>query len=475
MLARMPPSSLPDRGPVTSPARDRADTCPGVLRLHRAEDGRVARIRTPGGVLTTYQAEGLADAAERLGDGHLGITSRGNVELRGLGEADGPRLAELLTEAGLLLSSRHERVRNIIATPLSGLDALGHADAQAWAAELDALLCAEDWAAELSGRFLFVLDDGRGDVAGLGGDVTLCAAPGGRSVLRVGEAPAYVVPAADAPRAALAAAEAFCAAARDSGTGAWRVRELPPEHQPDVAEALRQAGVRVLDSGAAAGPGPQAGGALPGPPPGPPPGLLAGHRGTLIVSVSPLLGRVSVAQWRALLPAFGGTLRITPWRGIVVPGLRPDDAELRLRLLADAGLLTRADDPGLGVGACTGRPGCAKSRCDVRSDAIAALTATAGPPAEASQLLPVYWSGCARRCGHPHGEWVDVSAVDDELHGAAYRVTVHRTADGGAPVAVAVPPDGLTLAVRTARLRPPTSTAPPARPPRTSPEQASPQ
>lgn len=43
---------------------------------------------------------------------------------------------------GLLPSPRHERVRNIIASPLSGLDEHGHADVQAWAAALDALTTA---------------------------------------------------------------------------------------------------------------------------------------------------------------------------------------------------------------------------------------------------------------------------------------------------------------------------------------------
>ncbi|HEY9367260.1 MAG TPA: cobalamin biosynthesis protein CobG, partial [Streptomyces sp.] len=246
MLAAMPPS------PHTSPEsgepliRDRGDACPGALRLHPADDGRLARLRLPAGRLTSRQVEVLAAAAESLGDGRITVTSRGNAELRGLGEGCGAELAGLLAEAGLLPSATHERVRNIVASPAAALDGLGHADVQLWARTLDTLLCAEPWAAALSGRFLFVLDDGRGDVAGLGGDVTLIAESGGGGegeggsgsgsggLLYVG-GQAFRV--ADAARAALAAADAFLRAAQEAGNGAWRVRELPEGHVLDLASA----------------------------------------------------------------------------------------------------------------------------------------------------------------------------------------------------------------------------------------------
>ncbi|MBM7172760.1 cobalamin biosynthesis protein CobG, partial [Streptomyces sp. G44] len=238
MLAAMPPtratSTNQGESLIRNPVRDRGDACPGALRLHRADDGALARLRLPAGLLTSRQAEVLGEVAERLADGHLSITSRGNIELRGLGESCGGRLSALLADAGLLPSERHERVRNIVASPLATLDRLGHADVQLWARELDRLLCGQEWTTALSGRFLFVLDDGRGDVAPLGGDVTLIAESGGTAVVRIG-GHALRVPGTDAPRAALAAAGAFLTAARAAGNGAWRVRELPEGHPVGLA------------------------------------------------------------------------------------------------------------------------------------------------------------------------------------------------------------------------------------------------
>src|SRR3954454_22480955 len=102
-------------GPVTAlPTRDRADACPGALQTHAAADGALARVRVPGGQLSAAQLRALASAARELGDGALEVTSRGNVQLRGLAEGAPPELGERLARAGLLPSQTHERVRNLL-------------------------------------------------------------------------------------------------------------------------------------------------------------------------------------------------------------------------------------------------------------------------------------------------------------------------------------------------------------------------
>ncbi|MEU4268000.1 cobalamin biosynthesis protein CobG [Streptomyces sp. NPDC026092] len=397
----MPPTPPTTPNPGEPPVRDRGDACPGALRLHAADDGRLARLRLPAGVLTVRQVGVLASVTEDLGDGRVSVTSRGNVELRGLGEGCGGELAERLSEAGLLPSPTHERVRNIVASPAAGLDGLGHGDVQLWARELDALLCARPWTAALSGRFLFVLDDGRGDVAGLGGDVTLIAGEGSVRV-RVGDQ-VVRVPAADAPRAALAAAGAFLDAARTAGNGAWRVRELPEGHEPEPAAALAGAGIEVQASSVEL---PQCEPVTPGP--------LGPHA----LHVLAPLGRLTAAQLRALA-ASGGEVRLTPWRGAVVTGLADQGAVARRLGELDAyGLITDPRSPWAGVGACTGLPGCAKSLADVRADAVPG-------DVPGHRGLPVHFSGCERRCGHPQAPaWVDVVATGEGAYLVAGRPTL---------------------------------------------------
>ncbi|WP_433549002.1 precorrin-3B synthase [Streptomyces sp. CA-294286] len=447
MLAAMPrPATSPPpaaEGPPRScgsPLRTRGDACPGSLRLHGADDGALARVRLPGGRLTAGQADVLGELAGRLGDGDIHLTSRGNAQLRALAADCGGELARSLGESGLLPSERHERVRNVVASPLSGLDGLGRADVGPWLTELDALLCASERAVELSGRFLFALDDGRGDVSSLGADVTLEARGDGGALLRVGGAgDAVQVPGTQAARAALVAAETFLDRARDAGV--WRVSELPGGPGPLLAEAVRACGAAGVDATRTDGPR-----SVPGAAP-PRPGVVTGRdRSRAALSVGVPLGRATAAQWRLLAETAreqgDGTLRLTPWRGVVVPGLAPRRAAGALDALAAAGLITGPDSPWSGVGACIGRPGCAKSLSDVRALAGAAV----GPRG----ALPVYWSGCARRCGHPHGDRVDVVATAQ-----GHEVSVVRGGTRAAPVTVpggdACDPSALSAAVAAAR------------------------
>ncbi|MEU4170707.1 cobalamin biosynthesis protein CobG [Streptomyces sp. NPDC026665] len=425
MLAAVSTPPFTSSHQATAVSRDRGDACPGALRLHAADDGALARVRVPGGVLRVDQARTLGLAARELGDGELHLTSRGNVQLRGLETGCGGELAARLEAAGLLPSWRHERMRNIVASPLSGLDGRGRADVRPWLRALDELVCASESAARLSGRFLFALDDGRGDVAGLGADVSLQAAAQGGAWLRVGASGiGAVVSREDAPRAALLAAEIFLEL---SAGRVWRVAELPIAADELMEQVVRRLRTRKIT--------------LPSAPPAtgrPAPGVVIGPGGTTSLSVLAPLGRLTDAQWTEVTATASGELRLTPWRGVVLPAAPAD----RLPGLGAAGLITTPDSPWLGVGACIGRPGCARSGSDVRTDAATALGTGGG--------LPAYWSGCERRCGRPSGDHVELVATPTDDSGNGYRISVVR--DGRVrPIATTDTSSGLAATLAAAR------------------------
>ncbi len=348
--------------------RDR-DACPGALQLHEAADGALARVRLPGGVVSPGQLEALAQAATRFGSPAMELTSRGNIQVRAI--TDTAAVAEIVAAAGLLPSQTHERVRNIIASPLSGRLG-GTTDIRGLVAELDEAIQSEPRLAELPGRFMFGVDDGRADISGLAADAgahfvdDVTAA-----VLLAGRDTGVRLPTPDVVSALVAVAKQF-AATRGK---AWRVAELA-----DTAPLLQ----RFTPSAAP--------GATWPPVVRPPVGWLPQDDGRITLGAGVPLG-VLQARAAEFLAAINAPMAITPWRSVLVFDLDDGVADTALRVLAPMGLVFDKHSPWLSVSACTGSPGCEHSAADVRADAAAALD----DPAEGHR----HFVGCERACGSP--------------------------------------------------------------------------
>ncbi len=86
-------------------------------------DGLLARIHPPLGVLTLAQARAVAEGARRHGNGHLDLTARANLQIRGVSEATQDALATLLDAAGLGdVRTDGGPQRLTLTGPLTGLD-----------------------------------------------------------------------------------------------------------------------------------------------------------------------------------------------------------------------------------------------------------------------------------------------------------------------------------------------------------------
>lgn len=433
--------------PAPSP-RATGDRCPGALRLHEADDGFLARVRLPGGLLDAAQVLALADAAEALGDGYLRLTARGNVEIRGLGEDAGLRLSAVLSASGLLPSATHERVRNIVATPAAGLDGHSHSHSGSLVdvvRRTDRLLCETPRAADLSGRFLLGLDDGRGDVLALQPDVAARWIDDDLVEIVLGGTPVLLFPAAQAHKGVVAAAVAFLDARDEAGETGWRLAELasPARVIAHVVDALFRAFPKAEPTTEstempasthprASDPSNEHASHDPSEP------LAPGPLGESSLNVVLRLGSAPAATWRALAAAAqdgDGLVRTTPARSVVLGGLSASARENVLSRAASLGLIVDPRDPAFGVSACTGLPGCASSARDVRADVEAAL-APLGPDSvrQATEpRLPLHVSGCDRRCGHPrrpHHEAVARSTPGSDVAPYATALADGRPATG---------------------------------------------
>ncbi|GAA4356564.1 precorrin-3B synthase [Angustibacter luteus] len=396
--------------------RTAADACPGALRPHLAADGAMVRLRMIGGVLASRSLAALADLADRHGDGALHLTSRGNVQLRALravGQGLDPVVVQAIQGAGLLSSPSHELVRNVLVSPGTGRLG-GLVDLTGAARELDRQLCQDRLLPALPGRFLFALDDGTGDVVGLGADVGWWALPSSGDDPGAVPVGALVVSGRDTgvrltlPRAVpalLAVARAFVARraqdARVGGAAAWRIGELP-----DGVERATSLVLQAEPSTTTAAPValPPARTRLPEL------GVLVQHDGRSALAVLVPLGRLSTAAARVMARSAEGVV-LTPWREVLVPDLTASAARNLVRELSGLGLDVTGTSGWRGVSACAGRPGCARALVDVRALAYRSVGLRVAASDATGEPSPLHYSGCERRCGHPAGPHDEVVAT----------------------------------------------------------------
>ncbi|MGB3492029.1 MAG: ferredoxin--nitrite reductase [Elainellaceae cyanobacterium] len=83
------------------------------------------RLRMPNGILTSQQMQALAEIVQRYGeDGNADITTRQNLQLRGILLEDIPDIFRRLKAVGMTsVQSGMDNVRNITGSPVAGLDA----------------------------------------------------------------------------------------------------------------------------------------------------------------------------------------------------------------------------------------------------------------------------------------------------------------------------------------------------------------
>ena len=198
------------------------DACPGALQVHQAADGALARIRLPGGMIEPRQLEALAHAATRFGSPAMELTSRGNIQIRGIGDDQAvarwptpsrrPGCCRRPPTSGCATSSPHRCRAGSADTPTCG----------DWVHRLDVAIQAEPALAALPGRFWFGIDDGRGDVSGLGADVGAHVSGDSVAVLLAGRDTGVRVAPSDVVPTLISIARRFV----DARETAWRIAEL---------------------------------------------------------------------------------------------------------------------------------------------------------------------------------------------------------------------------------------------------------
>jgi precorrin-3B synthase len=337
--------------------------CPGALRPMLSGDGLVVRIRPLAGRLSQAQAVGIATLADRYGNGVIDITSRANLQLRGVQDTshadliDGLRVLELIDP-----NEEVEARRNIVVTPFWNTDD----GTQEIAAALANALAQPD-APALPTKFGFAIDTGEHPVLqDTSADIRIERTSSGLIVRADGFATCARVMPDEAIPTAMALARWYAASMAPQPGGTLKSRM--------AALASRQLLPAIFQT------------PLPAPAAAPQPQIGPNAHGWLVgIEFGQMSAQTLVALANHAAHSGSGALRISPWRMLLIEGShQAPDAP---------GLITRVHDPLLRVIACTGAPQCQHAAIATRT-----LARAMAPYIPAGTLLHV--SGCAKGCAH---------------------------------------------------------------------------
>jgi len=330
--------------------------CPGALQPMRSGDGLVVRIRPHASRIDATQAMGIAELAERHGNGIIDLTNRANLQIRGVSDAGHLPLIEGLARLGLVDPDPDtEARRNILMTPFC----TEGDEIASIAAELEQALATGP--AGVPTKFGFAVDCGKERVlAGASADVRIERAVTGHLIVRAdGAELGRQVTRREAVNVALALTEWFVNSGGAKGSRGRMAAHIGAGAR--LPEALC-GNARPAHSQVLPGPGVY------------PQGAMFGMA----------FGQLTCAALRCLVDC-APALRMTPWRMILAEGMR--------EMPRCEGLISQAEDPMLRVIACSGAPRCGQAHADTR----ALATALAPHIAEDARL---HVSGCAKGCAH---------------------------------------------------------------------------
>ncbi|WP_375408586.1 hypothetical protein [uncultured Methylobacterium sp.] len=414
---------------VLPDAPARRGWCPSLARPMPTGDGLLARIHPPLGILTPAQARAVAEGARRFGNGHIDVTARANLQIRGVTELTRAPLAALLDGASLGdVRADGGPQRLTLTSPLAGPEVLALARAiEAVGLGIRRLPAKALVTIERAPLPRPVVAPGPGSpcadapgvrerVGGLSAtdadirlliideDTTPCPGratgtidPCSLALALAGpDGPEWFV--SMTPREAIAAIEA--ALQTLAASGARRLRDLPP--------ALRTGLLNRLGP-AALPPRPDASASLI-------PGLTELADGSTSILVDAPFGRCGADALDRLADhaeALASDLHLSPSRGFVLVTANLGGARHAGDALSRLGFITRADDPRSAVAACPGAPACASGSTATLADA--ARLAEAFQPF-AARGLRAHVSGCSKGCAHPAA--ADLTLVgNDGLYG----------------------------------------------------------
>ena len=375
----------------------RPSACPGLMRIVPARDGGLCRVRLARGELSAAQARVVAHASRTFGSGLIDVTNRANLQIRGVREDSQEALVSRLVDAGLgPVTPGSDDQRNVMSSPLAGLDSHALLDVTPLVSTLIDQLQRNPRLHQLSPKFALMVDGGeRLAMLDHPHDVWLSASSTERFVFGLASGPPRFendspavasVKTGHVPALVDALLHTFLDLAQPWQT---RMRDLLTTCSiEDILGFVQEKLGFALDRDVEDWRRPASDARL----------RFGVHRqatgSDVCVGAQAPLGRLDATTLSALAD-LAPRLRVTPWQSVMLLDVPSANALAIVDQLAALGLATNPDEPFARLIACTGSQGCAKSFADTKADAQ--LLALAMPPGG-----DVHISGCTRSCAAAH-------------------------------------------------------------------------
>jgi ferredoxin-nitrite reductase len=386
----------------------------GLFFLTPMAGAYMARLRIPGGALSTFQLREIARVAAELTTGYVQITTRANFQIRLIEPKDAPEVLRRIQAVGLhTRGAGADNIRNLTANPTAGIDPVELIDVLPYVRDLAARIINHREFYDLPRKFNIAYDGGGliGSVEDTN-DIGVKAVPAGVGVafrIALGGATGHkafardlgvLVEPAKINQVVTALVRVFIARGNRGDRKKARLKhllekmslaeylaetekllgyELPRSlYEPDQ---LRWASQELPHSHIGDFPQKQ--------------------RGLNYVGVALPVGQITPKQMQRLAEVadlYGsGEVRLTVWQNLIIPNVPDAFVKTLQRAVERMGLSTQQSNVTSGIIACTGNSFCKFAASNTKAHALA-LGKHLEKKLELDQPVNIHLTGCPNSC-----------------------------------------------------------------------------
>jgi len=392
--------------------------CPGLYRIIQAADGGLCRIKLEQGRISSQQWRALAAIAQNEGNGIIEITTRANIQLRGVRPNRAAALSTLLEQAGFAPKiPQGDDVRNVMVNPTAGFDKQGDVRIVNLAQHISVILQTTPRYQTLSPKFSLLLDGGEQcAILHHHNDIWLSLCDGGKN-FAFGLASRPPLEGEENSREALGKVPFHKAQsliftlidclleARATSIDIQRMKQLLQSfgeqyvvdflHKKQLPIQPFPAFRRQVDADFS---------------------YLGLHETAMnerfYLAVKAPLGRLTPALCHLIADCaetnlLKQTTRLTPWQGIIFPDCHFDQAQKLAQILQQAGFVTQPQQPLARMICCAGLAACRSAKADVRTHAKHLARTLMG-----QNFRPIHLSACDKSCAANEAAPATLVALD---------------------------------------------------------------